>query len=97
MELAAYRIVQEALTNTLKHSGPGATANVALHYDHHELTVRVADDGAGIRQPGDDAAGQGLAGMRERAGMYGGTLDAGRDVAGGFAVTAKFPLDITAA
>ncbi len=92
MELAAYRIVQEALTNTLKHCGPGASANVVLHYEDHQLTVHVDDDGAGIRQPGNDAAGQGLAGMRERAAMYGGTLEAGRDLAGGFAVTAQFPL-----
>jgi signal transduction histidine kinase len=92
MELAAYRIVQEALTNTLKHSGPGATAKVALHYTDDQLTVHVADDGAGIRQPGNDASGQGLAGMRERASMYGGTLVIGRDLAGGFAVTAQFPL-----
>jgi signal transduction histidine kinase len=97
MELAAYRIVQEALTNTLKHSGPGATANVALHYERDKLTVQVADDGAGIRKPGDDAGGQGLAGMRERAGMYGGTLRAGRVVEGGFAVTAQFPLDAATA
>lgn len=97
MELAAYRIVQEALTNTLKHSGPGATANVALHYDLHQLTVHVQDDGAGIRTPGGDAAGQGLAGMRERATMYGGTFRAGRDVEGGFAVTAQFPLDAATA
>ena len=97
MELAAYRIVQEALTNTLKHSGPGATANVALHYESHQLTVHVADDGAGIRKPGNDAAGQGLAGMRERASMYGGTLRTGRDVAGGFAITAQFPLDTATA
>ena len=92
MELAAYRIVQEALTNTLKHSGPGASANVALHYAVQQLTVHIDDDGAGIHQPGDDADGQGLAGMRERATMYGGTLRAGRDIAGGFAVTAQFPL-----
>jgi signal transduction histidine kinase len=92
MELAAYRIVQEALTNTLKHSGPGASAKVALRYEDHQLTVHVADDGAGIRQPGDDADGQGLAGMRERATMYGGTLRAGPDLAGGFTVTAQFPL-----
>jgi signal transduction histidine kinase len=92
MELAAYRIVQEALTNTLKHSGPGATAEVALHYTDDQLTVHVADDGAGIRTPGDDASGQGLAGMRERASMYGGTLVIGHDLARGFAITAQFPL-----
>lgn len=93
MELAAFRVVQEALTNTLKHSGPGATANVALHYDRTGLTVHVADDGAGIRRPGNDAAGQGLAGMRERVGMYSGTLRTGPCETGGFTVTAQFPLD----
>jgi signal transduction histidine kinase len=95
MELAAYRIVQEALTNTLKHSGPGASAEVALRYDEHRLTVEVVDDGAGIRKPGDDAAGQGLTGMRERAVMYGGTLRAERRAPGGFSVTAEFPLSAT--
>jgi signal transduction histidine kinase len=94
MELAAYRIVQEALTNTLKHSGPGATATIALHYGDDGLLVQVEDDGAGIRLPGHDAGGQGLAGMRERAAMYGGTLLAGPAASGGFTVTARFPFEI---
>jgi signal transduction histidine kinase len=96
MELAAYRIVQEALTNTLKHSGPGATAHVAVRYREHRLEIQVEDDGAGIRRPGDDSTGQGLAGMRERTAMYGGSFEAGSRDGGGFAVTAQFPLDVPA-
>jgi signal transduction histidine kinase len=91
MELAAYRVVQEALTNTIKHSGPGASAHVALHYGAGALEVRVDDDGAGIRRPSADGPGHGLAGMRERVAMYGGTLLTGPRPNGGFAVTAAFP------
>ncbi len=93
IELAAYRIVQEALTNTIKHSGPGATAQVALHYGTDGLEVRVEDDGAGIRLPKADKAGHGLVGMRERVAMYGGTLASGPRRDGGYAVVAAFPLD----
>jgi signal transduction histidine kinase len=91
MELAAYRIVQEALTNTMKHSGPGATAHVAIRCREGGLEIRVEDDGAGIRSPGPVDAGHGLTGMRERAAMYGGTLHAGPLPGGGFAVEAEFP------
>jgi signal transduction histidine kinase len=92
MELAIYRVVQEALTNTLKHTGPGATAQVDLSYGDRTVTVRVTDDGAGVHQPGEATAGQGLAGMRERIAMYGGTLDAAPGPDGGFVVVAGFPL-----
>jgi signal transduction histidine kinase len=94
MELAVYRIVQEALTNTLKHSGPGATARVEVRCQDHRLEVRVEDDGAGIRRPGNDSTGQGLAGMRERTAMYGGAFEAGSRTGGGFSVTAQFLLDV---
>ncbi len=97
MELAAYRIVQEALTNTIKHSGPGATAQVAVRCRHDELEVRVNDDGAGIRSPDHDGSGQGLAGMKERAAMYGGTVQAGPLPDGGFGVAADFPLEVSGA
>jgi signal transduction histidine kinase len=97
MELAAYRIVQEALTNTLKHSGPGATASIALRYCDDGLVVEVDDDGVGVPPAGEDSTGQGLVGMRERAAMYGGTLRAGPLPTGGFAVTARFPFEIATA
>ncbi len=88
-ELAAYRVVQESLTNTRKHAGLAATAAVALRYEPEGLTVEVTDDGmaAASGQPG----GHGLAGMRERIAMYGGTVQAGPLPGGGFGVTAHLP------
>jgi signal transduction histidine kinase len=97
VEVSAYRIVQEALTNTLKHSGPGATASIALRYCDDGLVVEVDDDGAGVPLAGDDSPGQGLVGMRERTAMYGGTLRAGPLPTGGFTVTASFPFEIATA
>jgi len=88
-ELAAYRVVQESLTNTRKHGGLAATAAVALRYEPDGLTVEVTDDG--IAGPGNEPAGHGLAGMRERIAMYGGTVQAGPLPGGGFAVTAHLP------
>jgi len=99
LSLAAYRIVQEALTNVRKHASPGAAAEVTLRYDQDELLVRVADDGrgpAGLPRYGavlvPNPAGHGLDGMRERAALYGGSLQAGPRDAGGFEVTARLPL-----
>ena len=97
IELSAYRIIQEALTNTMKHGGPGAAASVGVHYAAAELTVEITDDGAGLNGSGR-ADGQGLAGMRARVAMLGGELTAGpRDCAGprdgaGFRVHARLPL-----
>jgi signal transduction histidine kinase len=88
-ELAAYRVVQESLTNTRKHGGLAATAAVALRYEPDGLTVEVTDDG--IAGPGNEPAGHGLAGMRERIAMYGGTVQAGPLPGGGFGVTAHLP------
>jgi signal transduction histidine kinase len=86
--LAAYRIVQEALTNVTRHAGP-ATAKVRLDYRADELTVEITDDGTGtVERPG---AGQGLLGMAERAAVLGGELDAGPRPAGGFRVLARLP------
>jgi len=90
--LALYRIVQEALTNVRKHAGPGATAAVTLHYGPAEARVRVADDGAGMSVRSHQTAGHGLAGMRDRVGLYGGTVAAGPRAGGGFEVTARLPL-----
>jgi signal transduction histidine kinase len=93
MELAMYRIVQEALTNTLKHAGPGATSTVQIRYSSDCVEVDVTDDGRALdplTRP--DPTGQGLVGMRERAAMYGGTVDAAPGSDGGFAVIARFPI-----
>jgi signal transduction histidine kinase len=94
LSVAAYRIVQEALTNVRKHAGPGAAADVRVRYGPDELLVRVTDDGRGAG-PGAPGAGHGLTGMRERAALYGGTVRAGPGPGGGFAVTARLPLPHT--
>ncbi|MFF5706813.1 sensor histidine kinase [Streptomyces sp. NPDC012794] len=97
VELTAYRIVQEALTNTRKHGGPDAKATVRLVYFDDGLGLLVEDDGRGAAHElyedgGADGAGHGLIGMRERIGMVGGTLDAGPRPGGGFRISALLPL-----
>ncbi|WP_069171951.1 sensor histidine kinase [Streptomyces griseus] len=97
VELTAYRIVQEALTNTRKHGGPDAGASVRLVYFDDGLGLLVEDDGRGAAHElyadgGADGAGQGMIGMRERVGMVGGTLDAGPRPGGGFRISALLPL-----
>lgn len=97
VELTAYRIVQEALTNTRKHAGPDAKASVRLVYFDDGLGLLVEDDGRGAAHElyedgGADGAGHGLIGMRERIGMVGGTLDAGPRPGGGFRISALLPL-----
>ncbi|MFF7243113.1 sensor histidine kinase [Embleya sp. NPDC008237] len=95
IDLAAYRIVQEALTNTLKHAGP-AEARVLLRYSRSELLVRVADDGrGGSTVATGDRTGHGLLGMRERVSLYGGRLYAGPRAQDGFEVLARIPLSTT--
>ena len=96
LDLSAYRIVQEALTNTLKHAGP-ARSTVAVRYLPDAVEVEVVDDGGGGGRPSvGQRVGRGLIGMRERTALYGGTLVAGRDSAGeGFRVQARFPLEAT--
>ena len=90
VELSAYRIVQESLTNVLKHAGPGARSRVRLTSDGDALLVEVADDGSGATVlPG---AGHGLVGMRERALLLGGVLETGPGPDGGFRVRARLPL-----
>jgi signal transduction histidine kinase len=89
--LSAYRIVQEALTNTLKHAGTGHRADVQVRRRPSSLEVVVVDDGRG--PAGEDTAGHGLVGMRERVLLHGGELKAGRRTgAPGFEVRAWFPL-----
>jgi signal transduction histidine kinase len=90
VELAAYRIVQEALTNVGKHAG-ASRATVHLTVDGGTLHVDVADDGDGPSPTKVD--GHGLIGMRERVAVYGGVLDAGRGVDGGFRVHASLPYE----
>ncbi|GGR57499.1 sensor histidine kinase [Streptomyces aurantiogriseus] len=97
VELTAYRIVQEALTNTRKHGGPNAGASVRLVYFDDGLGLLVEDDGKGAphelyEEGGADGHGHGLIGMRERVGMVGGTLDAGPRPGGGFRISALLPL-----
>ena len=89
--LAVYRIVQEALTNTIKHAGP-ARAEVRLSCDPHALAIEVTDDGRGpVRPP--DGVGHGLVGIRERVALYGGELRTGPRLGGGYRVYAKIPVD----
>ena len=89
LDLAAYRVIQEAVTNVIKHSGAGR-CQVSVSYEADALTVQVTDDGTA--SPGQPAGtGHGLTGMRERVAMYDGTFEAGPRPAGGFGVTARFP------
>jgi signal transduction histidine kinase len=90
IELSAYRIVQEALTNALKHAGK-ATASVNIRYGSDSLELEIADDGAEGSTP-VASGGHGLLGMRERVALYGGRLDAGRRPGGGFAVRVLLPI-----
>ena len=89
VDVSAYRIVQEALTNVVKHAGP-ARASVVVRYGRRAVEVEVTDDGR--RAVNGNAAGYGLAGMRERVELHGGTLEAGSRSEGGFAVKARLPL-----
>ncbi|MEV8015581.1 histidine kinase [Streptomyces sp. NPDC086554] len=88
---AAYRIVQEALTNAVRHGGPGLTIRVGVRTEDAALKVTVTDDGRAVRDP-DHTPGFGLVGMRERARSVGGTLEAGPRDEGGFMVDAVLPL-----
>jgi signal transduction histidine kinase len=92
LELAIYRVVQEALTNAVKHA-PGSAVTVRLRLDDVAAEVTVTDDGARTPPHLPHGAGQGLIGMRQRAELYGGTLSAGPTADGGYRVTATFPLE----
>ncbi len=91
LELSAYRVVQEALTNALKHA-PGAYTHVAVRYRPRSLELEISDDGDGGDGTPLAGDGRGLLGMRERVGFYGGVLEHGRQPDGGFRVHATFPL-----
>jgi signal transduction histidine kinase len=89
LELSAYRVVQEALTNTLKHAR-ARTASVEVRYAPQDVRVEVCDDGRGPTS--GDGRGHGLVGIAERVKVFGGDLSAGTGPAGGFRVCARFPL-----
>jgi signal transduction histidine kinase len=90
IELSAYRIVQEALTNALKHAG-NARATVHVGYGSDVLDLEIADDGAGAPTRAS-GGGHGLVGMGERVALYGGRLDASHRAGGGFVVRVKLPI-----
>jgi signal transduction histidine kinase len=91
VDLSAYRIVQEGLTNTLKHAGADRVS-VLVRYAPSELQIEIADDGRSDPQPNANGDGHGLVGMRERVALYGGELRAGRGDHGGYVVRARLPL-----
>ena len=91
VDLAVYRIVQEALTNTLKHGGRSASAEVVISFDPSAVTVDVRDNGDGVSRV--NGGGHGLIGMRERVALYGGSVQAEPQAAGGFSVRAVLPLE----
>ena len=93
VQLTVYRLVQEALTNTLKHGGTGARAAVRLHFQPGELLVDIDDDGAGAAAPATASVGSGLVGMQERVHAYGGDVQAGPRRPGGWRVSARLRLD----
>jgi signal transduction histidine kinase len=92
--VAAYRIVQEALTNVLRHAGAGARCAVTVEHDRDTVRISVVDDGAGAggANPDGERGGHGLVGMRERAAVLGGTFDAGPRAGGGWRVHAVLPI-----
>jgi len=94
VELAAFRVVQEALTNILKHAGP-AKASVVVRYGDDALELHVLDDGDGAApaRSADAGQGHGLIGIRERVAIYGGAVEAGPAADGGFELRARLPLD----
>jgi signal transduction histidine kinase len=94
--LSAYRIVQEGLTNALKHAGPDTRVEVKVRYRDDDIEVEVLDDGRGVTSSPPDGSGHGLVGMRERVDVCGGDLKAGPRPGGGFAVRARLPVAVEA-
>lgn len=93
LDLCAYRIIQEALTNSIKHAGP-ARAEVHISWGHDALELEIVDDGRTPNAGNGASGGHGIAGMRERAAAHGGNIQAGAGVEGGFAVRARLPLTL---
>ncbi|MEU6861607.1 sensor histidine kinase [Glycomyces sp. NPDC046736] len=91
VSLAVYRIAQEALTNTIKHAGPQARAGVVVEYGETEFRISIGDSGTGAPLVSGFSGGHGLIGMRERATLYGGSLEVGPRPGGGYLVEARFP------
>jgi signal transduction histidine kinase len=91
VELSAYRIVQESLTNAVQHGGPGVSASVAVRYGDDRLDVMVADDGRGAAAAPSNGGGNGLVGMKERVAVLGGSFEAGAKPGGGYCVHASIP------
>jgi signal transduction histidine kinase len=91
VQLTLFRIVQEALTNTLKHAGPSATAQVDVITNGSDVRVSVADTGV-LSAPANGNGGSGLRGMRERAAVYNGVVEAGPRPEGGWQVDARLPV-----
>ena len=96
VDLNAYRIIQESLTNTLKHGGPDVHAAIAVTYDESSLSVEVTDDGRGAStaQHVHNGSGQGLVGMHERVALLEGSLTAGPNPGGGYRVAAEIPIPV---
>jgi signal transduction histidine kinase len=94
VDVAAFRIVQEALTNVTRHAA-GATVRVRVSYGERDLTLQIDDDGGGSSTQGTVGTGKGIVGMQERVNALGGELEAGRRPGGGFRVLARLPLDGT--
>ncbi len=92
VDVAAFRLVQESLTNVSRHAGR-ATATIQIAYGDQDLTVQVDDDGRGVAQHANPGTGRGILGMRERVAALGGELEAGPRPEGGFRVRARLPLD----
>jgi signal transduction histidine kinase len=90
IDLSAYRIVQEGLTNALKHAH-ASSADVTVQYRPDDVQIEVRDDGAG--NSGSDGLGHGLVGIRERVKIYGGEMTAGTSAEGGFVLSTRLPLD----
>jgi signal transduction histidine kinase len=90
VDLSAYRIVQEGLTNALKHAR-ASHADVTFHYGSDELRIEVRDNGEGVSM--NDGLGHGLVGIRERVKIYGGEMTAGTAPEGGFVLGARLPLE----
>ena len=88
--MVAYRVVQEALTNALKHAH-GSRTVVGVRYAEREISVEVGTDGSGSWNGSPDGSGRGLAGLRDRVGALGGEFSADRRASGGFVVRARIP------
>jgi signal transduction histidine kinase len=94
VDLSAYRIIQEALTNVLKHAGPRTTTQVKVGYGDEDLDISVIDNG--VTQANGDGRGNGLIGIRERVAVVGGEVEAGPAPGGGFFVHARLPYAVDA-